>query len=133
MTDNPRNWQPPYEDDDEFWRRFEDSLNAAQGKDPNASHPNADQTPQYRPEELEDRFIPPEPPPITPPPDAIARAAWLAVIVGPALALVGYILGISAFVGGIGIGATIVGFAVLIGRRDRHIPPGEDHGDGAVV
>ena len=31
MTDNPRDWQPPFDDDDEFWRRFEDSLNRAQG------------------------------------------------------------------------------------------------------
>lgn len=128
MTDNPRNWQPPYEDDDEFWKRFEDSLNAAQGKDPSTGN-----EPQYRPDELEDRFIPPEPPPITAPPDAIARVAWIAVIVGPLLALVGYIFAVSTFLGGIGIGATIVGFIILIARRDRHIPPGEDHGDGAVV
>lgn len=128
MTDNPRDWQPPYEDDEEFWRRFEDSLNAAQGKDPNA----ADPTPAP-PEEPDDRFVPPEPPPITPPPDAIARAAWIAVIVGPVFALIGYIFAVSSFLGGIGIGATIVGFIILISRRDRHIPPGEDHGDGAVV
>lgn len=127
MADNPRDWQPPYEDDDEFWRRFEDSLNAAQGKDPSAPEPRS------QPDELEDRFVPPEPPPITPPPDAIARAAWIAVIIGPLFAIVGYILGLSAFLGGLGIGATIIGFIVLISRRDRHIPPGEDHGDGAVV
>ena len=127
MTDNPRNWQPPYEDDDEFWRRFEDSLNAAQGKDPSAPEP------RYQPDELEDSFVPPEPPPINAPPDAIARAAWIAVIIGPLFAIVGYIFGLSAFLGGIGIGATIIGFIVLISRRDRHIPPGEDHGDGAVV
>ena len=127
MADNPRDWQPPYEDDEEFWRRFEDSLNAAQGKDPGAPEP------RNQPEELEDRFVPPEPPPITAPPDAIARIAWIAVIVGPLFAIVGYIFGVSAFLGGIGIGATIIGFIVLISRRDRHIPPGEDHGDGAVV
>lgn len=128
MVDNPRDWRPPFEDDDEFWRRFEDSLNAAQGKDPNAGD-----GPQYRPEELEDRFVPPEPPPITAPPDAIARAAWIAVIAGPLMAIVGYIFGISGFLGGIGVGATIVGFVVLVARREKHIPPGEDHGDGAVV
>ncbi len=77
--------------------------------------------------------MPPEPPPISAPPDAIARAAWLAVIIGPALAMIGYVFAISSFLGGIGIGATIVGFVILIARRDRHIPPGEDHGDGAVV
>jgi len=127
MTDNPRDWQPPYEDDDEFWKRFEDSLNAAQGKDPSAPEP------RYQPDELEDRFVPPEPPPINAPPDAIARVAWIAVIVGPLLALIGYIFALSSFLGGIGIGATIIGFIILIARRDRHIPPGEDHGDGAVV
>lgn len=128
MTDNPRNWQPPYEDDDEFWQRFEDSLNAAQGKDPKAPEPTSPD-----PQELSDRFVPPEPPPLTAPPDAIARAAWIAVIIGPVLALIGYVLALSAFLGGVGIGATIVGFIILIARRDRHIPPGEDHGDGAVV
>lgn len=128
MASNPRDWQPPFDDDEEFWRRFEDSLNAAQGKDP--SSPDA---PQYRPEELEDRFIPPEPPPITAPPDAIARGAWLAVIAGPLLAIVGYVLGVSALLGGVGIGAAIIGFVILVSRRERHVPPGEDHGDGAVV
>lgn len=127
MADNPRDWQPPYEDDDEFWQRFEDSLNRAQGKDPAAPDH------QPPPEDLEDRFVPPEPPPITAPPDAIARAAWIAVIGGPILALIGFVLGISSFIGGIGITAAIIGFVVLIARREHHIPPGEDHGDGAVV
>lgn len=127
MADNPRDWQPPYEDDDEFWQRFEDSLNRAQGKNPSAPDH------QPPPEDLEDRFVPPEPPPITAPPDAIARAAWIAVIGGPILALIGFVLGISSFIGGIGITAAIIGFVVLIARREHHIPPGEDHGDGAVV
>lgn len=77
--------------------------------------------------------MPPEPPPITAPPDAIARAAWIAVIVGPLLAIIGYVFGISGFLGGIGIGATIIGFIILVARREHHVPPGEDHGDGAVV
>jgi hypothetical protein len=33
----------------------------------------------------------------------------------------------------IGIAAAITGFAILVARRERHVPPGEDHGDGAVV
>ena len=74
MADNPRNWQPPFEDDDEFWRRFEDSLNRAQGKDPNSPDTPPPST------EPDDAFVPPEPPPLTAPPDAIARAAWLAVV-----------------------------------------------------
>ncbi len=126
MSDNPRNWQPPFDDDEEFWRRFEDSLNAAQS-------PGPAQQPEYRPDEWEDRFIPPDPPPLTAPPDAIARIGWLGVIVGPLLALIGYVLGLSSWLGGVGVGATIVGFVILISRRDRHVPPGEDHGDGAVV
>ena len=134
MTDNPREWQPPFDDDDEFWRRFEDSLNRAQGnrggESPSSNPPSE---PSQTPPEPDDVFVPPEPPPISAPPDAIARAAWLAVIIGPALAMVGYVFAISSFLGGIGIGATIVGFVILIARRDRHIPPGEDHGDGAVV
>ncbi len=129
MTDNPRNWQPPYEDDDEFWKRFEDSLNAAQGKNPNAGQSRSSATQANSKTDSSLRSHLPSHHRQMP-----SRAlAWIAVIVGPLLALVGYIFAVSTFLGGIGIGATIVGFIILIARRDRHIPPGEDHGDGAVV
>ena len=68
MTDNPRDWQPPFEDDDEFWRRFEDSLNRAQGNrgdDSPSSNPPGE--PSRTPPEPDDVFMPPEPPPISAP------------------------------------------------------------------
>lgn len=98
--------------------------------------------PQFRPdpppEEFHglvdsDEFVPPEPPPLRLAADAFTRFAWAAVIVGPLLALVGFVLGWSGLIGSIGVAATIVGFFVLVARREHHIPPGYDHGDGAVV
>lgn len=82
---------------------------------------------------FDETYVPPEPPPITAPPDAIARAAWAGALAGPLVAIAGYALGLGSLIGAIGIGAAIAGFVILIARRDRHVPPGHDHGDGAVV
>lgn len=82
---------------------------------------------------FDEGYTPPEPPPITAPPDAIARAAWAGALGGPVVALGGYVLGFGPLVGAVGIIGAIAGFAILVARRDRHIPPGEDHGDGAVI
>lgn len=82
---------------------------------------------------VDDDFVPPEPPPLRLAADAVTRFAWAAVIFGPLLALVGFVFGWSGLIGSIGIGATIGGFFLLVARRDRHVPPGYDHGDGAVV
>ena len=70
---------------------------------------------------------------ITPPADAIGRAAWGGVIVGPLVAIIGYVFGLNNWLGGAGLAAAIGGFVVLVARRDRHVPPGQDFGDGAVV
>jgi hypothetical protein len=82
---------------------------------------------------FDESYTPPEPPRIAAPPDAIARAAWAGALGGPFVALGGYVLGLGSLVEGIGIVCSIAGFAILVARRDRHVPPGEDHGDGAVV
>lgn len=82
---------------------------------------------------FDEGYTPPEPPPITAPPDAIARAAWAGALGGPIVALGGYVLGFGPLVGAVGIIGAIAGFAILVARRERHVPPGEDHGDGAVV
>lgn len=82
---------------------------------------------------FDEGYEPPEPPPISAPPDAIARFAWAGAIGGPALALGGYVFGLGDTVGAVGVIAAIAGFALLVFRREHHVPPGEDHGDGAVV
>lgn len=82
---------------------------------------------------FDEGYTPPEPPPITAPPDAIARAAWAGALGGPLVAFGGYVLGFGSFLGAIGVAVAIAGFAILVARRDRHVPPGEDHGDGAVI
>ncbi|MFM1917962.1 MAG: hypothetical protein RJB01_1477 [Actinomycetota bacterium] len=82
---------------------------------------------------FDEGYEPPEPPPFRAAPDAISRFAWAGVIGGPLLALGGYVLHFGDLIGGIGIAAAIAGFFVLVARRDKHVPPGEDHGDGAVV
>jgi len=82
---------------------------------------------------FDEGYTPPEPPPITAPPDAIARAAWAGALGGPVVALGGYVFGFGPLVGAVGIIVAIAGFAILVARRERHVPPGEDHGDGAVV
>ena len=82
---------------------------------------------------FDEGYEPPEPPPFRAAPDAISRFAWAGVIGGPLLAVGGYVLHFGDLIGGIGIAAAIAGFFVLVARRDKHVPPGEDHGDGAVV
>ncbi len=82
---------------------------------------------------FDEGYEPPEPPPLSAPPDAIARFAWAGVIGGPALAIGGYVLGFGETLGAIGVIAAIAGFALLMFRREHHVPPGEDHGDGAVI
>jgi hypothetical protein len=97
---------------------------------------NPDPTPpeyDYIDAYFDEGYEPPEPPKITAPPDAIARFAWAGVIGGPLLAIGGYVLGFGDMVGAAGVIAAIAGFGLLIFRREHHVPPGEDHGDGAVV
>jgi hypothetical protein len=80
----------------------------------------------------EDRFVPPEPPPITST-DLASRLAWLGVLGGPLLLLLAtltwsrlptlvVILALAAFVGG---------FITLVARLPRERDDGPD--DGAVV
>lgn len=82
---------------------------------------------------FDEGYEPPEPPPFRAAPDAISRFAWAGVLGGPLLAVGGYVLHFGDLIGGLGIAAAITGFFVLVARRDKHVPPGEDHGDGAVV
>jgi len=100
--------------------------------------------PQFRPEPKPDEldyidayfdegYEPPEPPPLRAPADAIARFAWAGVLGGPVTMLASYVLGLGSVVSVAGLVGTVGGFAFLISKRDKHEPPGEDFGDGAVV
>lgn len=89
--------------------------------------------PDYIDAYFDEGYEPPEPPPIKVPADAIARFAWAGVLGGPLLMLFGYVLGLGSAVAITGLVATVGGFAFLISKRDKHEPPGEDFGDGAVV
>lgn len=103
-------------------------------------HFRSDPTPQellpphdYIDEYFDEGYEPPEAPPLQVPTDAIARFAWAGALGGPLVMLLGYLLGLGGVISTAGLLATIGGFAFLISRRDKHIPPGEDFGDGAVV
>lgn len=100
--------------------------------------------PQFRPDPKPEEFDyidayfdegyqPPEPPPIQVPVDAISRFAWAGVIGGPVIMLVSYVIGLGSVISVAGLVATVAGFAFLIAKRDKHVPPGQDFGDGAVV
>lgn len=79
----------------------------------------------------EEGYVPPHPPPIPRPSDTIGRFAWSAVIGGPALIIAVNVLNWETWLAGLGLAATVAGFAALIARmKDER----EDDGDnGAVV
>ncbi len=82
--------------------------------------------------ELEDRFIPPEPPPL-PRGDLIGRVAWACVLGGPLFLLVAAMVWRDApqlLVLG-AVGAFIGGFVTLVLRLPQHRD--DDGDDGAVV
>ena len=87
----------------------------------------------YIDEYFDEGYVPPEPPQITAPSDAIARFAWAGVLGGPVILLLSFALGLGGVISTVGLVATIGGFVFLMSKRDKHVPPGEDYGDGAVV
>ena len=87
----------------------------------------------YIDEYFEEGYEPPEPPPLTVPSDAFARFAWAGALGGPVVMLLGYVLSLGRMISTAGLIATLGGFVFLMSKRDKHVPPGEDFGDGAVV
>jgi hypothetical protein len=78
----------------------------------------------------EDRFIPPEPPPIPRPRDRFDTFAWAGAIGGPILIILAFVLGIGSWLAAVGFAAFTAGFVTLIARSpDRR---GDDD-NGAVV
>lgn len=75
-------------------------------------------------------YQPPHPPPLPRPADTVGRFSWAAVIGGPSLIVVANLLGWPTWLSGLGVVATIAGFAALVARMKER----EDDGDnGAVV
>jgi hypothetical protein len=87
------------------------------------------------PEDDEEHFIPPAPPPL-PKLDPIAKGAWAALFGGPGYLVVATaagwsVPGIAAFCA---VAAFVTGFAILVLRMNDPGPDGPDDGDdGAVV
>ena len=79
----------------------------------------------------EEGYVPPHPPPLPRPSDTVARFAWSAVVGGPALIIAVNVLNWETWLAGLGVAATVAGFAALIARmKDER---DDDGGNGAVV
>jgi len=91
--------------------------------------------PRPAPEDDEEHFIPPAPPPL-PKLDPVTKGAWVALFGGPVYLIVATavgwsIPGIAAFCA---VAAFVTGFAILVLRMNEPGPGGPDDGDdGAVV
>lgn len=88
--------------------------------------------PESRYVEHDEGYQPPPPPPL-PRTDRLGRAAWIAVIAGPIVALVGSVLGATSWVASGGLGAFIAGFVVLVARMPERRRQDDGWDDGAVV
>ncbi|MDB1089904.1 hypothetical protein PJ985_20310 [Streptomyces sp. ACA25] len=85
-------------------------------------------------EQGEGHFVPPEPPPL-PASDLTTKFAWLAVIGGPVLLFLWVVFQqpVTWWVGTLGIGGFLVGFATLVSRMRDGRDEWSDPGSGAVV
>ena len=96
--------------------------------------PAAQTAAQPAPPEAEDvdedeGYVPPTPPPIPKPSDAIGRFSWAAVIVGPLLVLITTLLEWDRWMADLGVILSIGGFVSLIWRMNDR----DEDDDGAVV
>ena len=87
------------------------------------------------PEDDDEHFIPPAPPPL-PSLDPIAKGAWAALFGGPGYLVVATAVGwsVSGIAAFCAVAAFVTGFAILVLRMNEPGPGGPDDGDdGAVV
>jgi hypothetical protein len=80
-------------------------------------------------DEEDDGFVPPHPPPIPRPADAIGRFSWAAVIAGPLLVLITTLLELDRWIANLGVILSVGGFVSLIWRMNDR----DEDDDGAVV
>lgn len=78
----------------------------------------------------DERFVPPEPPPLPQPRDRFDVAAWSGVIGGPIAIVLAFVLGWGGWLAGLGFVAFTAGFITLVARSSER-PGDDDH--GAVV
>lgn len=81
-------------------------------------------------DDLDEKFSPPEPPPLPRPRDAIDRFAWGGAIGGPMVVVVSYVFGLGTTWGGVGFAAFAAGFITLVARMKTER---DSDDDGAVV
>jgi hypothetical protein len=88
----------------------------------------------WAPEDPDDHFEPPTPPPV-PLPDTLNRFAWAAVLGGPLFLVVAAIfdLDVAGWPGLLGLGAFVGGFITLVARMEDRPPADLGGDDGAVV
>lgn len=81
-------------------------------------------------DDVEEGYVPPHPPPIPRPADAIGRFSWGAVLSGPVLVLLATVFGWDRWIANLGVVLTVGGFVSLVWRmNDRD----DDDDDGAVI
>jgi hypothetical protein len=80
-------------------------------------------------EDEDEGYVPPHPPPIPRPADAIGRFSWAAVIVGPLLVLATTLLEWDRWMADLGVILSVGGFVSLIWRMNDR----DEDDDGAVV
>ncbi len=91
--------------------------------------------PRPVPEDDDEHFIPPAPPPL-PKLDPVAKGAWAALFGGPGYLVVATAAGwsVPGIVAFCAVAAFVTGFAILVLRMNESGPGGPDDGDdGAVV
>lgn len=80
-------------------------------------------------DEVDEGYVPPEPPPLPRPRDAVARFSWVAALGGPVVIFATTLLGWETWIRGMAVVASVAGFASLIARMNDR----DDDDNGAVV
>ena len=84
--------------------------------------------------DAEEHYVPPPPPPL-PRTDTVTKLAWLGLLGGPVLLVIGLLLrlDLSGWLGILAVGAFVAGFVVLVARMKDRPPTDWGPDDGAVV
>jgi hypothetical protein len=96
---------------------------------PPTPEPAAPAEPVDADDEEDEGYVPPHPPPIPRPADAIGRFSWAAVIAGPLLVLITTLFEWDRWIANLGVILSVGGFVSLIWRMNDR----DEDDDGAVV
>lgn len=136
VTKNPADDEPTDNgeaNDDDVWKAIVADLSGQVDLGPEFRQGPPPAELDYIDAYFDEGYEPPEAPPIQVPTDAFARFAWAGALGGPIVMIGSYVLSLGSLISTAGLVAAIGGAGFLISRRDKHVPPGEDFGDGAVV